>query len=443
MISTKTKTSHLFRKGKRLDKYRIERLISNSHFAAVYQAYDTIEGIKVALKLPHAALMDDQFFEDFRREARLAARLDHPNILSLKNAGHLEDHFVIVFPLGERTLADRLKRRMSLRAALDFSEQALEALNHAHAHRIIHCDIKPENFILFSGDLLRLTDFGISRIALRTVEGSGSGTIGYVAPEQAMGRPSFKSDIFSMGLLMYRMLSGELPKWPFDWPPPAYAKVRRRVHPELIKLILRAIEIKPSKRFRDAEQMLSAFIKIKTRALAFSPASRRTRKKNRTSRDWKEIQKKQFQREYGKELETRYACSRCGGPVSEAMLHCPWCSVSRKVFRDETMFPAQCPRCGRGLKKDWKYCPWCYGPGFGEVEQRVFSDRRYLAKCDHGGCTRKSLMSFMRYCPWCRRKVRRPWRIPGSTHKCPSCHWGVLPGFWKTCPWCGKPLAKS
>ena len=78
---------------------------------------------------------------------------------------------------------------------VDLARQVLEAVAHAHEHRIIHCDIKPENFILFPGNRLRLTDFGISRLAARTVLASGSGTVGYVAPEQAMGRASFQSDV--------------------------------------------------------------------------------------------------------------------------------------------------------------------------------------------------------------------------------------------------------
>jgi serine/threonine protein kinase len=96
----------------------------------------------------------------------------------------------------------------------------IEAVAYAHRQRIIHCDIKPENFILFPDNRLRLTDFGIARVAQNTVAGSGSGTVGYMAPEQAMGKPSMRSDVFSLGLVIYRMLTGQLPEWPFEWPPP-------------------------------------------------------------------------------------------------------------------------------------------------------------------------------------------------------------------------------
>lgn len=430
------------RAGKMLDKYRLKRRIALGPFASVYQAYDTIEGVQVALKIPHAHVMDDQFLEDFRKEVRLSAKLDHPNILHVKNASFLDGRFVVVLPLGERTLADRLQSRMSVRTALAFAEQALEALRYAHDQRIIHCDIKPENFIIFAGNHLRLADFGIAKIALRTVEASGSGTVGYIAPEQAMGRPSFKSDVFSMGLLIYRMLSGHLPSWPFEWPTLGYERIKRRIHPDLLKLMRRAIEVKPEKRFQDAGHMLVSFRRLKNRSLAYSVQQRRRKRNNRIPRDWKEVRKQQFQRSYGQTLETRLACRRCQGPVSESMLHCPWCGTSRKILRDETRFPIRCPRCKRGLKKDWKYCPWCYGKGFDLETNREYSDVRYQGRCANPQCIRKDLMPFMRYCPWCRRAVKRKWKVHGSHRKCSHCEWGVLPAFWSFCPWCGREIKK-
>ena len=145
-----------FRARQRLGKYRIERRLANGLFADVYQAIDTIEGVRVALKIPHSHLMTKEFLDDFRKEVRLMAQLDHINILPLKNADFLRTLFVMAFPLGEQTLADRLQKRLSLRTLLDYVDQMLEAVAHAHANRIVHCDIKPENFILFSGNRLRL-----------------------------------------------------------------------------------------------------------------------------------------------------------------------------------------------------------------------------------------------------------------------------------------------
>ena len=278
------RTNAVFRSKQRLGKYRIERRLADGGFAAVYQALDTIEGIRVALKIPHTAVMDPDVLDDFRKEVRLTARLDHPHILPLKNANFIDGYFVLAFPLGEQSLADRLRSRMSLHTALDFTGQMLDAVAYAHRQRIIHCDIKPENFIIFPGNRLRLTDFGIARIAMRTVRASGSGTIGFIAPEQAMGKPSLRSDVFSLGLILYRMFSGKLPEWPFSWPPDGYSRLRGRVHWELIDILRKAIEVAPRRRFSDAEEMRSAFERIRSRAMKYADRVRRRRISQRTTK---------------------------------------------------------------------------------------------------------------------------------------------------------------
>jgi len=201
--------------------------------AAVYAAVDTIHGTKVALKVPHESAMTDFFLADFKREARLAHRLEHPNILPIRDASFIDGRFVIAMPLGESSLSSRLKRRRSLESSMQFIEQALAGVAHAHAARVIHCDIKPDNFIVFPGNQLKLTDFGFSKVAQHTLtlKASGSGTVGYIAPEQALGRPKFQSDVFSLGLVIYELLSGYLPEWPFDWPPPEIRRVREKYRP--------------------------------------------------------------------------------------------------------------------------------------------------------------------------------------------------------------------
>lgn len=260
----------MLRARQKFGKYRIERRLGEGGFATVYQAMDLIEGIRVALKIPHASVMDDEVLKDFRNEVRLTARLEHPNILPLKNASFINGHFVIVTPLGEKSLADRLHIRMSFEKILDFADQMLQAVAYAHQQCIIHCDIKPENMILFPINRLKLTDFGIAKVALKTASSSGSRTLGYMDSEQAMGQPSFRSDVFSLGLIIYRMLSGRWPEWPYEWPPPEYNRMRRRVNPELFEFLCRALQIKPRKRFRDADQMLHTFRRIKPRALRYA-----------------------------------------------------------------------------------------------------------------------------------------------------------------------------
>jgi serine/threonine-protein kinase len=424
----------------KLDKYRIERRLAVGGFATVYKAYDTVEGVRVALKVPHKTALSPSKTQDFRKEVRLMAKLDHPNILPIKTAGFIGGLFVIVYPLGEQSLDERMRRRLSLRTALGYAEQTLEALAHAHRNKVIHCDVKPSNLLLFPSDRLRLADFGIARFAQRTVAASGSGTLGYIAPEQAMGKPSFRSDVFAAGLVIYEMLTGRLPEWPFDWPPPGYEKIRNRVHPELTRFLQRALEVDARRRFENADKMLAAFRRIKPRVLASATRRAQRRKKAAAppANNWKRVRLREFNRAFRKPLEISATCSKCHGPISERMQFCPWCCAPQKVYKGPTRFPERCERCGRGMKRDWRFCPSCYGPGYPVETAREFSDKRYEARCRNRACTRKLLMPFMRYCPWCQTKVRRPWKIPGARSKCPRCGWGVLPEFWQCCPWCGR-----
>ena len=236
-------------------------------FGDVYSAYDTVEGIRVALKVPLEGSVDRATLDLFRREVRVVAKLDHPNILPIKTAGMIDGTFTIVTPLGKESFANRLKRRFARQTSLGYIEQLLEALAYAHRRKIAHLDVKPENLILFPENRLRLADFGLARVAFRTLSASGSGTVGYLAPEQAMGRPSLRSDVFSTGLLMYRLMSGTLPEWPFDWPYPNAARVRAAWHPDLIRLVKKATAVDERKRYASAVPMLNAFRSVKDRAL--------------------------------------------------------------------------------------------------------------------------------------------------------------------------------
>jgi RNA polymerase subunit RPABC4/transcription elongation factor Spt4 len=435
--------STMVRVRQHLGKYRIERRLAEGGFATVYRAQDTIAGVPVALKVPHPSLVNKETLEAFRKEVRLTAHLDHPNILPVKDAGFIEGTFFIAYPLGDSTLADRLKNRLSTRTMVRFVDQMLEAVAFAHRRRIMHCDIKPENFILFPENRLRLADFGIAKVAQRTLRASGSGTVGYLAPEQAMGKPSFRSDVFSLGLVIYRMLSGQLPEWPFSWPLPGYERLRKNVHPDVIGFLRRATAVDHRKRFKDAAQMQAAFRKLRPRALRSTPSRQRRRKKNRTTvRDWRTIRLRGFLQLYRGPLAVHSSCHRCDGPVAEAMQFCPWCGSKRRVKADETRFRANCPRCKRGIKTDWRFCPWCYGPAINPDSSYRYADARYVARCANPSCKDKVLMPFMRYCPWCGRKIRKAWKISGAKDRCEKCGWGIVPEYWDFCPWCGKNLRR-
>ena len=273
MAKTRSDSAQL-RARQRLGKYRIERRLAQGGFAFVYQALDTIEGVRVALKMPHQYNVTASMLDNFHREARLVAKLDHPNILPLKDASFIDGRFVITSRLGEKTLACRLRNRIAFDSALLLIEQMIDGVAYAHRNKIIHCDIKPENMILLPDGRLQLMDFGIAKVAqhtiVKTMIASGSGTVGYMAPEQAMGRPSARSDVFSIGLIAYKILTGHLPEWPFEWPPAGYATLRRKAHPDLIAVIRRALELRPSRRYRDANDLLRAFRAVKARSLKFA-----------------------------------------------------------------------------------------------------------------------------------------------------------------------------
>lgn len=247
----------MLRARQKLGKYRILGRISSGPLADVYQAADTIHKTRVALKVPK--LGRGISHEDFLHEVQVAFKLDHPNILKVQDASFIDDYFVISMELGIESLADRIVRRTSIASALDIAEQALAALAHAHANKIIHCDVKPENFIIFPGNRLKLADFGFAKVSVRTLKASGSGTIEYIAPEQAMGRPKFQSDVFSLGLVLYRLLSGKLPEWPYKWPLVGDEVLRARVRPELTEILQKAIQLDPDKRYRNAIEMHAAF----------------------------------------------------------------------------------------------------------------------------------------------------------------------------------------
>lgn len=423
-----------FRRGSRLGKYRIEKRLGEGAFATVYQAFDTLEGLRVALKVPHAEVLDAETEADFRREIRLAAKMQHPRILPLKAADCIQGRLVLAYPLGERTLEDRLKSRLGFGKALLLFEHLLEAVAAVHEHRVIHCDIKPDNLIFVDGEMF-LADFGIAKVATRTLHASGSGTVGYCAPEQAMGKPSFRSDVFSAGLVGYRMITGALPEWPFDWPPDGVQRLRANAGAGLIELLRKSIQPDPKKRFASGAAMLTAFQRARP------GADKRKRKRapsasSKSTTDWREVRWRQFQREFGKLLKTRHECEHCLGPVAEEMAWCPWCSVERKRLAEITTASWACPRCHRGLKGDWCYCPWCYGAGFEIDSNRSYSDARYSARCGNRNCPDGRLMPFMRYCPWCRTKTKQRWKFTGSV-PCAGCGWGVASDYWNACAWCG------
>jgi beta-lactam-binding protein with PASTA domain/predicted Ser/Thr protein kinase len=254
------------------DRYRIIRKLGAGGMANVYLAEDQELGRRVAIKIlddRHAA--DDSFIERFRREAKNAAGLSHPNIVSIYDRGEAEGTYYIAMEyLSGRSLKELIVGRgpTPIRIAIDYTRQVLAALGFAHRHGIVHRDIKPHNVVVDADGRLKVTDFGIARsgASQMTEVGSIIGTAQYLSPEQARGSPvDQRSDVYSVGIVLYEMLTGKVP-FTGDTPleiamkhlsevPVPPSEARSDVPEDLDLVVLRALAKDPEDRYQTAEEM--------------------------------------------------------------------------------------------------------------------------------------------------------------------------------------------
>ena len=200
-------------------RYRVERELGHGGMASVYLARDEELERPVALKILAAHLASEPgFYERFVREARMAARLSHPNIVQVFDAGEEDERpFIVMEYVPGRTLAEEIRERGKLDAArvVDLALQVCGALELAHASGLVHRDVKPQNLLLRDDGVVKIADFGIARAAEATKLtqiGSILGTAAYLAPEQAAGEPvTAAADIYSLGVVLYELLSGQTP----------------------------------------------------------------------------------------------------------------------------------------------------------------------------------------------------------------------------------------
>ena len=187
--------------------------------ADVYKAQDRLLDRPVAVKILHAQFQsDEEFIEKFHREAQAAARLSHPNIVNIYDVGASgDDHYIVMEYVPGRTLKELIQQRGHLapEEALTITGEIAEALAHAHANGLVHCDIKPHNILMMNGQTAKVADFGIARAVTEstmTYSGNVIGSVHYFSPEQAKGTMiTPKSDVYSLGVVLYEMLTGELP----------------------------------------------------------------------------------------------------------------------------------------------------------------------------------------------------------------------------------------
>jgi eukaryotic-like serine/threonine-protein kinase len=202
----------MFFRGQIIGKYKILRTIGSGGFGTVYLAEDTWIDKRVALKVPHKQSVD---FGELLREPRLLASLNHPNIVTILTAEKQENVFFIVmeFVPGE-TLETNIARdgALDLPVALDYTCQICNAVDHAHRQGVLHRDLRPSNVLVADRGLVKVADFGTSRFL--EIAAHGTTIIGsppYMAPEQSHGKAVFASDIYSLGITMYQMLTSVLP----------------------------------------------------------------------------------------------------------------------------------------------------------------------------------------------------------------------------------------
>ena len=207
-------------KGQKInDRYQIIKTIGEGGMANVYLAYDTILDRNVAVKVLRGDLANDEkFVRRFQREALSASSLSHPNIVEMYDVGEDEGQYYIVMEYVEgKTLKQLIKKRgsLTLSEVIDIMLQLTDGLAHAHESYIIHRDIKPQNILIMENGLVKITDFGIAmalNAAQLTQTNSVMGSVHYLPPEQANGKgSSVKSDIYSLGILMYELLTGTIP----------------------------------------------------------------------------------------------------------------------------------------------------------------------------------------------------------------------------------------
>ena len=268
-------------RGQTLGKYRILEPLGSGGFGTVYLAEDTWIDKRVAIKVPHRQNLD---FGELLREPRLLASLNHPNIVTVITAEKQDGVFFIVM---EYVPGDTLETiivnqgALDVSVALDYACQIANAVEHAHKQGVIHRDLRPANVFVTERGLLKVGDFGTSRFL--EIAAHGTTVIGsppYMAPEQFEGRAVFASDLYSLGVTMYQMLTGVLP---YDTPAPSdLDRLRRgdlisssRLKNPLIpvaidEIVMKALKAEVSLRYQRSEDLLNDILRAR-RGLSSRP----------------------------------------------------------------------------------------------------------------------------------------------------------------------------
>ena len=257
------------------NRYKVIEKIGVGGMADVYRGYDELLGRTVAIKILHANFASDEgFVGRFKREAQNAGRLSHPNIVNMYDVGYDQGyHYIVMEYVEGQTLKEYIQERgkLSVDEAVKFAVAIAEGLEHAHAMGIVHCDIKPHNMLITKSGRLKVTDFGIARAmnSQNTMMYTNSvmGSAHYLSPEQASGKAiDGSTDIYSLGVVLYEMLTGRVP-YEADTPiavalkhvkdkliPPT--RYNPSIPPLLESVVMKALQKKPADRYRSVSEMI-------------------------------------------------------------------------------------------------------------------------------------------------------------------------------------------
>ena len=327
----------MFFRDQIVGKYKILSTIGSGGFGTVYLAEDTWIDKKVALKVPHKQGVD---FGELLREPRLLASLNHPNIVTILTAEKQENVFFIVmeFVPGE-TLETIIAREgaLDLARALDYTCQICNAVDHAHRQGVLHRDLRPSNAIITNGGLLKVADFGTSRFL--EIAAHGTTVIGsppYMAPEQFLGKSVFASDVYSLGVTMYQMLTGVTP---YNTPSPQDLEKLMRgelIAPPMLRnpnipaaisdIVMKAVAPDVAARYQRASELLDDLLAARgTQRAAPRPPALSAPPVSSSPEDVKDIHNRLRARETP---QPRF-CWHCRKPLHARSARCPFCGEAQ------------------------------------------------------------------------------------------------------------------
>ena len=329
----------LFR-GQQLGKYKIISPLGSGGFGTVYLAQDTWIDKKVAIKVPHRQNLD---FGELLHEPRLLASVSHPNIVSITTAEKQDNIFFIVMEYVPGETLESLiasKGMLDLNRALDYTCQICNAVDHAHRQGVIHRDLRPANVLVTEQNMVKVADFGTSRFL--EIAAHGTTVIGsppYMAPEQFHGKAVFASDLYSLGVTMYQMLTGVLP---YDTPAPAELdklmsgelvsppRLKNPAIPKSINdIIMKAMAPDIAERYQRAsdllEDVMEAVNAIRTPAPAAGTPSRQAHSARGGRDDPQSIQT----RLRARETPAARFCWHCRKPLHARSDTCPFCGENQ------------------------------------------------------------------------------------------------------------------